>query len=60
MADCTVTVTLILTITLNKERGKLFDLNLRLNHIFKYTMTCETSVGVSVKIAIVLSGMIFS
>ena len=63
MDDWTVTLTLTLTLNLNltlkKEKGKCFDLNLCFNSILKWTMTCETSVGISVKSVTFLSRTIF-
>ena len=59
MADWNITLTLTLTITLKKGEGGCFDLNLCLNHMLKWKMTCETSVCVSVKTVNFISGDIF-
>ena len=56
----TLTLTLTLILTLKKEKGKCFELNLCLDHILKWTIMCESRVGVSVKTVTVLSRKIFS
>ena len=56
----TVTLTLNLTLTLNKEKGKCFDSNFCLNHILKWKIMCEASVGVLVKNVALFSRTIFS
>ena len=56
----TVTVTVTVTLTPNNEKRKVFDSNVCLNHILKWRMTCEASVGVSVNTVKVLSDTIFS
>ena len=58
MVDWTVTITL--TLTLIKKKGKFFESNLCLNRMLKLTMTCEASVGVPVKTVAVFSRTIFS
>ena len=62
MADWTITLNLTLTLilTLKKENGEYFYLDLCLNHILKWTMICEASLGVTVKNVTVLSWTIFS
>ena len=57
-ADWTVTVTATVTATLKKEKRKSFE-SIFLNHILRWTMTCEASVGVSVKTVVFLSQTTF-
>ena len=54
-----VTLPVTLILTLNKDKGKYFDTNLCLNRIFKWKITCEASVDVSVKNVTVLYQTIF-
>ena len=76
MADWTITITVTVTVTLtvtlsvtlpvtliltlNKYKGKCFGMNLCLNRIFKWKITCEASVDVSVKNVAVLYQTIIS
>ena len=53
-------LTLTLTLTLKKVKGECFETNLCLNIIFKWTMTFEVIMGVSVKNETFLSRTIFS
>ena len=50
--NITVTITITVRLTLNNEKGKCLDSNLCLNRFLKWEMTCEASVGVSVKTVI--------
>ena len=59
MDHWTNAIALTRTLTLENEKGDFFYLNLCLNHILKWMMMCEASVGVSVQTVTVLIGGYF-